>query len=128
MRATGLRALVSALCGGLSSDAPSTEREVVGALLRFAAATGEATASVVAEAEALGARVAAFWTRRATETGHAIEPITRDALLQRCEPDALLRSLRAMHASGGPRVHAATLAWLHGDDAAADTLVTHVRG
>jgi hypothetical protein len=57
-----------------------------------------------------------------------LAPITRDALLQRCEPDALLRSLRAMHASGGPRVHAATLAWLHGDDAAADTLATHVRG
>ena len=85
--ATGLRALVSALCGGLSSDAPLTEREVVGALLRFTAANGEAPASVVAEAEALGARVAAFWTRRATETGHAFEPITRDALM--CVVDLL---------------------------------------
>lgn len=65
----------------------------------------------------------AWWIGKAP-----LAPITRDALLQRCEPDALLRSLRAMHASGGPRVHAATLAWLHGDDAAADTLATHVRG
>lgn len=57
-----------------------------------------------------------------------LAPITREALLQRCDPDALARSLRAMHAAGGPRVQPSTLAWLRGDDDAADTLAAHVRG
>lgn len=54
-----------------------------------------------------------------------LAPITREAMLHGADPDALTRSLRHLHRTGGPRTCAATTAWLHGDDRAADTLAAH---
>jgi len=67
---TGLRALVSALCGGLAS-----------------CAAAHTEASAPRDVEALRARVAALWGRHATEPGAPMETLTRDTLV--CVVDLL---------------------------------------
>jgi glutamyl-tRNA synthetase len=59
---------------------------------------------------------------------HALEPLDPSALARLLDPATAVGGLRELAAQDGTRVDSSTLAWLTGDDAAADMLRRDARG